>query len=77
MLTKKILDRKYPMINIDPKKWQLKSFDRVYRSITKVSFISDSKYARQKSIRAVATVHTQFKNLIDPKDISVLVRLPK
>ena len=33
-------------------------------------FISDSQYARQKSTRAVATVHTQFKNLIDPKDIS-------
>ena len=66
MLTKKILDRKYPMINIDLKKWQLNHLTECIRQLQRY-LISNSKYARQKSIRAVATVHTQFKNLIDPK----------
>ena len=76
VLTKKILDRKYPMINIDLKKWQLNHLTECIDQLQRYPLLVIVSMQDKRALEQLQQFHTQFKNLIDPKDISVLVRLP-
>ena len=76
VLTKKILDRKYPMINIDLKKWQLNHLTECIDQLQRYPLLVIVSMQDKRALEQLQQFHTQFKNLVDPKDISVLVRLP-
>ena len=76
VLTKKILDRKYPMINIDLKKWQLNHLTECIDQLQRYPLLVIVSMQDKRALEQLQQFHSQFKNLVDPKDISVLVRLP-
>ena len=71
MLTKKILDRKYPMINIDLKKWQLNHLTECIDQLQRYPLLVIVSMQDKRALEQLQQFHTQFKNLIDPKDISI------
>lgn len=74
-LSKAILDRNYSRINLDTKKWPLEQIVNTVHELRRFPLLVVLPGQTEKdSLEDLHKKHKLFKNIVDDKDISVLVR---
>ncbi len=74
VLTKKILQRSQPFINLDTTKWQLEQMVETLLELDRFPLLVVLPHNDFKSLELLIRMHNLLKNVIAPEDVSVMHR---